>query len=164
MDMLLDETLKPWLLEVNISPSLHSPSPLSLVVKGPMLRDLLNMAGYQVPSKLHITQEEEILSTFGLMDKKIPWNKHSLYQQNCTREQHLANILKNLTLDDMRHLIQSEDELTQAGRFLKIFPTTTTHIYITNSLSCLMLGKLSTVNIGKKVLNSLNLCAYRRHT
>lgn len=32
-DVLLDENLKPWLLEVNISPSLHSTSSLDLSVK-----------------------------------------------------------------------------------------------------------------------------------
>ena len=32
-DVLLDEHLKPWLLEVNISPSLHSASSLDLTVK-----------------------------------------------------------------------------------------------------------------------------------
>ncbi|XP_023707148.1 tubulin polyglutamylase TTLL4 isoform X2 [Cryptotermes secundus] len=145
IDVLLDETLKPWLLEVNISPSLHSSSPLDLAVKGPMVRDLLNMAGYQVPNKLLIAQQEEILSSFGVKDKTIPLcfdkrlyitalskeerNKHSFYQQNCSREEYLEDILKHLTPDDVRHLIQSEDELTQAGRFLKIFPTTATHMY-----------------------------------
>lgn len=32
-DVLLDANLKPWLLEVNISPSLHSTSSLDLSVK-----------------------------------------------------------------------------------------------------------------------------------
>lgn len=32
-DVLLDSDLKPWLLEVNISPSLHSTSSLDLSVK-----------------------------------------------------------------------------------------------------------------------------------
>ncbi|XP_021928844.1 tubulin polyglutamylase TTLL4-like isoform X2 [Zootermopsis nevadensis] len=131
IDVLLDETLKPWLLEVNISPSLHSTSPLDLAVKGPMVRDLLNMAGFQVPNKLLIAQQEEILNTLGLKDKEIPLcfdkrlyttvlskeerSKHSFYQQNCSREEYLEDILKDLTPDDVRHLIQSEDELTQAG-------------------------------------------------
>ncbi|XP_069689202.1 tubulin monoglutamylase TTLL4-like isoform X2 [Periplaneta americana] len=145
IDVLLDETLKPWLLEVNISPSLHSSSPLDLAVKGPMVRDLLNMAGYQVPNKLLIAQQEEILNSFGLKDtgmtlcfdkrlyttvlSKEERSKHSYYQQNCSRDEYLEEILKDLTPDDVRHLIQSEDELTQAGRFTKIFPTTTTHTY-----------------------------------
>jgi tubulin polyglutamylase TTLL4 len=145
IDVLFDEALRPWLLEVNISPSLHSSSPLDLAVKGPMVRDLLNMAGYHIPNKLLVAQQEEILRTFGLKDKRVPLcfdkrlyttvlskeerSKHSFYQQNCSREEYLEDILKDLTPDDVRHLIQWEDELTQAGRFLKIFPTTATHMY-----------------------------------
>ncbi|KAJ9579963.1 hypothetical protein L9F63_004346 [Diploptera punctata] len=142
IDVLLDETLRPWLLEVNISPSLHSSSPLDLAVKGPMVRDLLNMAGYQIPNKLLVSQQEDILNNFGLKDKDINLcfdkrlyttvlskeerSKHSFYQD---LNQYLGEILKDLTPDDIRHLIQSEDELTQVGRFMKIFPTPATHIY-----------------------------------
>jgi hypothetical protein len=72
-----------------------------------MVRDLLNMAGFQVPNKLLIAQQEEILSTFGLKDKEIPLcfdkrlytivlskeerSKHSFYQQNCSREEVLLH-------------------------------------------------------------------------
>jgi len=48
IDVLLDSALRPWLLEVNISPSLHSSSPLDLAVKGPLVRELFNLAGFQV--------------------------------------------------------------------------------------------------------------------
>ncbi|XP_069637239.1 tubulin monoglutamylase TTLL4 isoform X2 [Haliaeetus albicilla] len=49
-DIMLDENLKPWILEVNISPSLHSNSPLDVSIKGQMIRDLLNLAGFVLPS------------------------------------------------------------------------------------------------------------------
>ena len=42
--ILLDSKLKPWLLEVNISPSLHSSSTLDLDVKSPLATELFNMA------------------------------------------------------------------------------------------------------------------------
>jgi tubulin polyglutamylase TTLL4 len=51
-DIILDSDLKPWLLEVNISPSLHSSSPLDLAVKGPMIKELFNIVGYHLPPKL----------------------------------------------------------------------------------------------------------------
>ncbi|XP_059161722.1 uncharacterized protein LOC131944866 isoform X2 [Physella acuta] len=50
-DILLDENLKPWILEVNISPSLHSNSPLDVTVKSGMIRDLMNIAGYRLPDE-----------------------------------------------------------------------------------------------------------------
>jgi len=41
-DILLDSKLKPWLIEVNISPSLHSSSPLDLDVKSPLTTGKMN--------------------------------------------------------------------------------------------------------------------------
>ena len=43
-DILLDSKLKPWLIEVNISPSLHSSSSLDLDVKSPLATEVFNMA------------------------------------------------------------------------------------------------------------------------
>lgn len=48
IDVLLDSELVPWLLEVNISPSLHSASGLDMAVKGPLVTALLNTVLYQV--------------------------------------------------------------------------------------------------------------------
>ncbi|CAG7826368.1 unnamed protein product, partial [Allacma fusca] len=48
-DIILDENFKPWLLEVNISPSLHSSSPLDLAVKGHLVKEVFNIAGYHLP-------------------------------------------------------------------------------------------------------------------
>ncbi|XP_052124662.1 tubulin monoglutamylase TTLL4 isoform X2 [Frankliniella occidentalis] len=144
LDVLLDQDLKPWLLEVNISPSLHSSSPLDLAVKGPMVRDLMNMAGHQIPCKLSPSQQEELSQQYNrpdlpslCLDKRLytvvlsaeERNKHILHQSANCREEYLPTILNDLTADDVRHLIQYEDELTQCGRFQKIFPTTSSHTY-----------------------------------
>jgi len=47
-DVMLDEALFPWLIEVNFSPSLAADSPLDLRVKSQLLADTLNLVG--VPS------------------------------------------------------------------------------------------------------------------
>ena len=44
-DILLDNKLKPWLLEVNISPSLSSSSPLDKKIKTVLICDTLNLIG-----------------------------------------------------------------------------------------------------------------------
>ncbi|PSN31902.1 hypothetical protein C0J52_21196 [Blattella germanica] len=44
-DILIDSALKPWLLEVNLSPSLGCDSPLDVRVKSAMLVDLLTLVG-----------------------------------------------------------------------------------------------------------------------
>jgi len=44
-DILLDSDLKPWLLEVNLSPSLSPDSPLDMVIKTNLLTDTYNLTG-----------------------------------------------------------------------------------------------------------------------
>ena len=44
-DVILDSELKPWLLEVNLSPSLACESPLDLTIKSTLLADTFNMIG-----------------------------------------------------------------------------------------------------------------------
>jgi len=45
-DVLIDENLKPWLLEVNLSPSLNTESPLDIKIKSMLMVDLFNMVGF----------------------------------------------------------------------------------------------------------------------
>lgn len=44
--------------------------------------------------------------------------------------QYITDILTNLTPDDVRHLIQSEDEFTQRNNLEKIFPTAESSHYL----------------------------------
>ena len=56
-DVMLDKRLKPWILEVNVSPSLHSNSPLDVNIKGVLIRDLLNIAGFTLPTPEQLSGE-----------------------------------------------------------------------------------------------------------
>ena len=47
-DILLDENLCPWLLEVNLSPSLAFDSPLDLKIKANLLKDTFNLTGIRL--------------------------------------------------------------------------------------------------------------------
>lgn len=44
--------------------------------------------------------------------------------------QYLRDILSTLTPDDVRHLLQAEDELTQAGDMERVFPDAASHKYL----------------------------------
>ena len=61
-DILLDAKLKPWLLEVNISPSLSSSSPLDKKIKTMLICDTLNLVGvYPYDRKQYERETEQSL-------------------------------------------------------------------------------------------------------
>jgi len=45
-DIIMDSKLKPWLLEVNVCPSLSSSSPLDKTIKTKLLCDTLHLVGF----------------------------------------------------------------------------------------------------------------------
>ncbi|KAF5270599.1 hypothetical protein FQA39_LY01337 [Lamprigera yunnana] len=134
VDVLLDEYLKMWLLEVNISPSLHSQSPLDEVVKGPMIQSMFNLAQFHLPQKLTRSSSlapkcfDPKLYTTTLTKRES--NKHNYFCQAETRQEYLEDILVSLTGDDVRQLALAEDELTVIGQFERIFPTARTYKYL----------------------------------
>ena len=50
-DIILDSDLKPWILEVNLSPSLAFDSPLDFHIKSRMISDCLNLVAVSRPTK-----------------------------------------------------------------------------------------------------------------
>jgi len=44
-DILIDSDLKPWLIEVNLSPSLVTDSPIDMSIKSNLIADTFNMIG-----------------------------------------------------------------------------------------------------------------------
>jgi tubulin polyglutamylase TTLL2 len=46
-DILIDENLKPWLLEVNFSPSLGADCQVDMLVKKPLLHDIIQLMNFK---------------------------------------------------------------------------------------------------------------------
>ncbi|NXA07266.1 TTLL4 polyglutamylase, partial [Sapayoa aenigma] len=137
-DIMLDENLKPWILEVNISPSLHSNSPLDVSVKGQMIRDLLNLAGFVLPSMDSVASRTQTRSgstcslDSALKEKPKPVSEHfrgekmkqAYYlMQKIPDQDFYSSVLDILTPDDVRILVETEDEYSRRGQFERVFPS-----------------------------------------
>ncbi|XP_019204152.1 tubulin polyglutamylase TTLL5 isoform X5 [Oreochromis niloticus] len=124
-DVLIDSNLKPWLLEVNLSPSLACDAPLDLKIKASMIADMFSLVGFvcqdplsRQPRSDQRTQRQRptstnISETEGLKDKRGA--KHG--QGDSTL---------NLTVEEIRVLRRIKEEYERRGGFIRIFPTTDT--------------------------------------
>ncbi|NWU45690.1 TTLL4 polyglutamylase, partial [Hylia prasina] len=134
-DIMLDENLKPWILEVNISPSLHSNSPLDVSIKGQMIRDLLNLAGFVLPSMESVAskiQTRNGSTCSALKEKTKPVSEHLRAEkmkkayylmQKIPDQDFYSSVLDILTPDDVRILVETEDEYSRRGQFERVFPS-----------------------------------------
>ncbi|KAM5325438.1 LOW QUALITY PROTEIN: tubulin monoglutamylase TTLL4 [Glossophaga mutica] len=143
-DIMLDENLKPWVLEVNISPSLHSNSPLDISIKGQMIRDLLNLAGFVLPNtEDNSSSSSSSSSTTSL--PSCPRDKCRMAPEEFTAQKlkkayyltpkipdqdFYSSVLDVLTPDDVRVLVQMEDEFSRRGQFERIFPSRISSRYL----------------------------------
>ncbi|NXF75592.1 TTLL4 polyglutamylase, partial [Sclerurus mexicanus] len=137
-DIMLDENLKPWILEVNISPSLHSNSPLDVSIKGQMIRDLLNLAGFVLPKMDSVASRTQTRSgstcslDSALKEKPKPVSEHFRAEkmkqayylmQKIPDQDFYSSVLDILTPDDVRILVETEDEYSRRGQFERVFPS-----------------------------------------
>uniref|UniRef100_U3D2D4 Tubulin polyglutamylase TTLL4 n=1 Tax=Callithrix jacchus TaxID=9483 RepID=U3D2D4_CALJA len=144
-DIMLDENLKPWVLEVNISPSLHSSSPLDISIKGQMIRDLLNLAGFVLPNVEDVISSPSSCSSSTTSLPTSPGYKCRMAPEHFTAQKmkkayyltqkipdqdFYASVLDVLTPDDVRILVEMEDEFSRRGQFERIFPSHVSSRYL----------------------------------
>ncbi|XP_055536464.1 tubulin polyglutamylase TTLL5 isoform X2 [Wyeomyia smithii] len=137
-DILIDDTLKPWLLEINLSPSLGCDTPLDTKVKACLLTDLLTMVGIPAISPLQkacydskgqkirnlttpyrrVNSADFVHST-GTSGAK----KDSHTQQNEPSTKKLQTTLSALTAEELKIVRFARSQYERRGGFVRIFPT-----------------------------------------
>ncbi|CEF63871.1 Tubulin polyglutamylase TTLL4 [Strongyloides ratti] len=126
MDIILDENFEPWLLEMNISPSLHSGTQLDREVKGPLAKDVMNMSCINLPPSNDIPQQYTI--NYGIKNYKLFFSEEHLQKQEYYEKKYenggesCSDVLEDLTDADVRMLIAFEDEYFRRGNFELIYP------------------------------------------
>uniref|UniRef100_A0AAQ5XS47 Tubulin--tyrosine ligase-like protein 5 n=1 Tax=Amphiprion ocellaris TaxID=80972 RepID=A0AAQ5XS47_AMPOC len=101
-DVLIDSNLKPWLLEVNLSPSLACDAPLDLKIKASMIADMLSLVGFVCQDPL----SRQPRTDRGTVDK------HPATQRT--------------QVVDIKVLRRIQEEYERRGGFIRIFPTADT--------------------------------------
>lgn len=123
-DILIDKDLKPWLMEVNVSPSLNSSAPLDKKLKTTVISDTLHLIGV-VPydrKKYEKQMESEKLARFtGLSVNGQTISKAIARNKNTRDIVELQNALE-LSEVDVSTLIECDEEFNRKGLYKRIFP------------------------------------------
>lgn len=120
-DILLDSSLKPWLLEVNVCPSLSSSSPMDKRIKTTLMCDMLTLIGIVPFDRKQMTRDLD-----SAKQKRLylggPKSTRPQYRglQSLLSAQSLSDYL--LTEEDFKVLAETEEELSRSGHFERIFP------------------------------------------
>lgn len=145
-DIILDEKLKPWLLEVNVCPSLSSSSPLDKQIKTMLLSDVLQIVGFQIYDRKKHEQEQSKINKQRLLgfepvskraqlqtaaasgsvirEEKAPPQQNSPVKLSGSPERNkkVMDFVDTLTDEDYELLADLEEEHTRRGHFNRIFP------------------------------------------
>lgn len=115
-DVLVDANLKPWLMEVNVCPSLNSSSPLDKKIKTTVMCDTMNLLGYMGYDRKKY-EEERRNKTPGMEIRK-----HQPKNVNEVAELNENNCINLLSSDDWNVLFETDEEWYRKGDFERIFP------------------------------------------
>ncbi|NWH85420.1 TTLL5 polyglutamylase, partial [Aegithalos caudatus] len=135
-DVLIDDTLKPWLLEVNLSPSLACDSPLDLKIKASMLSDMFTLVGFvcQDPGQrssrnIYHSSESVRRNPYQKLQRTRPLSASdaevkssmSLGREKATGR-HSSSVI-GLSMEEIKVLRRVREENERRGGFVRIFPT-----------------------------------------
>ncbi|XP_037995797.1 tubulin polyglutamylase TTLL5 isoform X3 [Motacilla alba alba] len=149
-DVLIDDTLKPWLLEVNLSPSLACDAPLDLKIKASMLSDMFTLVGFvcQDPGQrssrtIYHSSESVRRNPYQKLQRPVSAQSQRANGRSHTRplsagdaevkssmplgrEKAAArhsNSMLGLSMEEIKVLRRVREENERRGGFIRIFPT-----------------------------------------
>ncbi|XP_068948025.1 tubulin polyglutamylase TTLL5 isoform X13 [Petaurus breviceps papuanus] len=153
-DVLIDSTLKPWLLEVNLSPSLACDAPLDLKIKASMISDMFTVVGFVCQDSSQRSSTRPIYPTFEPSRRNLfPKNQRpaSAPAQSSNSKQRsrplsasdaemknlvgsardkvpgkLGGSVLGLSMEEIKVLRRVKEENDRRGGFIRIFPTSET--------------------------------------
>ena len=111
-DILLDENLNCWLMEVNLSPNLHFDAAIDLKIKGEMIAeifDLIRIVPYDIRNEIY-----ENNGKFGSISKYLNYKE-------------LKDI--KITNEIKQEIWDTEEELARVKQFKRIFPSINYPLY-----------------------------------
>ncbi|XP_070272328.1 tubulin polyglutamylase TTLL5 isoform X1 [Myotis yumanensis] len=153
-DVLIDSTLKPWLLEVNLSPSLACDAPLDLKIKASMISDMFTVVGFVCQDPAQRASTRPVYPTFE-SSRRNPFQKSqhpvsAQFQSSNTKQRSrplsasdaemknlvgsarekvpakLGGSVLGLSMEEIRVLRRVKEENDRRGGFIRIFPTSET--------------------------------------
>nr|XP_025976154.1 tubulin polyglutamylase TTLL5 isoform X2 [Dromaius novaehollandiae] len=149
-DVLIDATLKPWLLEVNLSPSLACDAPLDLKIKASMLSDMFTLVGFvcQDPGQrssraVYHSSESARRNPYQKPQRPVsaqsrPTNTRLRARPLSASDAEMKNLMPSgrekatgrqgssvlgLSMEEIKVLRRVREENERRGGFIRIFPT-----------------------------------------
>jgi len=140
-DVLVDQDLKPWLLEVNLSPSMQADSPLDWQIKSSLLADCFNLVGINRVSKQRLAEATRAKTKVVKVPGKPPGpperrRRHHVSGRSLLRQTELeaddeeeeaedlpAVPLGTLEVEELRSTANALLECTRNRNFIRLFPT-----------------------------------------
>uniref|UniRef100_A0A8C6CVI9 Tubulin--tyrosine ligase-like protein 5 n=1 Tax=Moschus moschiferus TaxID=68415 RepID=A0A8C6CVI9_MOSMO len=139
-DVLIDSTLKPWLLEVNLSPSLACDAPLDLKIKASMISDMFTVVGFVCQDPAQRTSARPVYPTFE-SSRRNPFQKSQCSRPLSASDAEMKNLVGSarekmpgklggsvlgLSMEEIKVLRRVKEENDRRGGFIRIFPTSET--------------------------------------
>ena len=109
-DILIDSDLKPWLLEVNLSPSLNCEAPIDMKIKSALICDLLNLVGLPATGKLTSSN----ISWMQNLKKSIKQNQIMFFGYFSISFHHPDPVLRRAQFNQKVINMTQQDEATRA--------------------------------------------------